>query len=213
MNYYRFRRTEMKGFLPKGYNKVLEVGCGEGLFRKTLNADCECWGIECVASAAEKASSLFDTLLLGSYDEVCHSLPMNYFDLVICNDVIEHMCDEHAFFNSARTLLTQHGCVVGSVPNVRHIKNIFNLLIKKDWQYTEAGLLDNSHLRFFTRKSISRTLITCGYAIEELKGINSIASSRKQWSNVLKKVVFLPPAMLLGFDTLYLQFGFRVRKL
>ena len=94
MNYYRFRRTEMKGFLPKGYNKVLEVGCGEGLFRKTLNADCECWGVECVASAAEKASSLFDTLLLGSYDEVCHSLPVNYFDLVICNDVVEHMRDE-----------------------------------------------------------------------------------------------------------------------
>lgn len=205
--YYRHRRTEMAPFIPTRYAKVLEIGCAEGTFRDHLTAPCEYWGIEPAATAATVAGGRLHRVLTGTYQDVASQLPEHYFDLVICNDVIEHMPDHDAFFAAIPRHMAPDGCLVGSIPNVRYLRNLRDLLVHKDWHYRDSGILDRTHLRFFTRKSLRRTLAAHGYQIELLRGIGPLrlfSASPWAWGRLLM-------VALLGGDTRYRQFAFRVR--
>jgi 2-polyprenyl-3-methyl-5-hydroxy-6-metoxy-1,4-benzoquinol methylase len=96
--YYEQGRSEVAKFLPNNYSKVLEIGCGTGNFYGNVRQDCEYWGIEPLRAAAQSASKKLHKVLIGKFEEVNQQLPDYYFDLVICNDVIEHMSDHDAFF-------------------------------------------------------------------------------------------------------------------
>jgi len=212
INYHNNERDEMVNFLPENYSSVLEVGCGEGKFRKYLTQNTEYWGIEPDQSAAQIAQKTLNTVLIGEYRQVYEQLPDDFFDLIICNDVIEHMSDEVDFLHSIQHKMTDSGSIVISVPNVRFARNLYNIVVKKDWQYTNAGILDRTHLRFFTQKSIIRTVKSCDFHIEKFSGINAMEFSH----NLLKKTVqlllmslFKP---LLGSDIQYLQFAFQLKK-
>jgi len=170
--YYQHERREVADFIPERYSKVLEVGCGEGGFRACVTKPCEYWGVEPCLGAADIAREKLDKVLMGRFDEVFSQLPENYFDLVICNDVIEHMEDHDHFLNAIRNKLCEGGAVVGSVPNVRFWKNLRNLVLRKDWRYTDQGILDRTHLRFFTERSFKRSLAENGFKLKSMAGIN-----------------------------------------
>lgn len=206
--YYRHPRTEMAALLPARYTRVLEIGCGEGAFRREVTAPCEYWGIEPIASAAAVASGHLNRVLVGTYQDVAAQLPERAFDLVICNDVIEHMTDHDAFFAGIQRHLAPDGRLVGSIPNVRYLRNLRDLLIHKDWHYRGSGILDATHLRFFTKKSLRRTLAAHGFEIEVLRGIGPLrlfSASPWAWGRLLL-------VGLLGWDTRYRQIAFRVRR-
>jgi len=97
-SYYLLSRPELIPFLPKNLEsmKVLEVGCGAGNFGTHFECT-EYWGIEPNESMAKHARLILNKVLLGNYDEVSDLLPDHYFDLVVCNDVIEHMQDAELF--------------------------------------------------------------------------------------------------------------------
>jgi 2-polyprenyl-3-methyl-5-hydroxy-6-metoxy-1,4-benzoquinol methylase len=202
----------MARFLPASYRRVLEIGCGEGAFRANLSRDCEYWGVEPNPDSAAKARAVADRVLVGTYDDVLADLPEGHFDLVICNDVIEHMEDHDRFLDSIRTRLRDGGHLVGSIPNMRYVGVLFELLVKKDWRYRGHGTLDRSHLRFFTGKSLARCLREHGFEIRDFAGINAAG---RPWYALHKSLPLALLALLtLGYyrDALYLQFGFTVRK-
>lgn len=207
-NYYQFQRAEMMEFLPHSYKRVLEIGCGEGSFAAQLLSNTEIWGVEPNETAARAAANRLKTVLIGNYDTVRDRLPASYFDLVICNDVIEHVPDHDALLRDLHNKLQDGGYLVASIPNVRHFKNLAELLFQKDWRYREAGVLDRTHLRFFTERSIRRTLVEHGFVIDVLKGINRPRSSRKR---ILTSIIKL---LTFGFyaDIQYQQLGIRARK-
>ena len=191
--------------LPEQYSKVLEVGCGEGNFRKNLSQENECWGVEPIKASARKASEKMDKVLIGTFNEMYDQIPDDYFDLVICNDVIEHMTDHEEFFQSIKKKIKKEGCLVASIPNVRYILNLIELLVKKDWEYKDSGILDRTHLRFFTEKSLKRTIIDSGFEIDQFKGINIYRSGG------VKRYFFNVVFMLLGQDARCMQFGIRIK--
>lgn len=205
--YYQGVRKEVARFLPEEYSRVLEVGCGEGGFHSNLKSGCEHWGIEPVQRAADIARYKLHRVIESSYHEALGQLPDNYFDLVICNDVVEHMVNPDEFFRTIKQKLSGKACLVGSIPNVRYIGNLFELLFLKDWKYKDDGVLDRTHLRFYTDKSIRRVFCENGFMIEEYAGINGVEFSALSLRIVLKNVCVL----LFGADTRYLQFGFRIR--
>ncbi|MDD2451419.1 MAG: class I SAM-dependent methyltransferase [Sulfurovum sp.] len=204
--YYDGTRAEIVDFLPKKYLKVLEIGCGKGGFRTNLSKNCEYWGVEPYVPSANTAKQKLDKVLVGTFEQMLSVLPDNYFDLVICNDVIEHMPDHHQFYKDIKSKCVHNAYMIGSLPNVRYIVNLYHLLVKKEWRYEEEGILDRTHLRFFTLKSIEADFIDAAFNIEALKGINKISSK-----NILQRLKIKLAEFFLGEDILYLQFAFRVK--
>jgi 2-polyprenyl-3-methyl-5-hydroxy-6-metoxy-1,4-benzoquinol methylase len=220
--YFEANRYEVASLLPGVYSKVLEIGCATGSFSGHLVLPCEYWGIEPNHIAAAAAKERIGRVLIGIYDEVESQLPDGYFDLVICNDVIEHMVDHDAFLLKIKKKMTSDGVIVGSIPNIRHITALAKLLIGKDWPYSESGILDRTHLRFFTERSLRRTFDSHGYHIEVIRGLASVirhglvrpAKPLSGWMNAAFRLCTLAVvAVTLGayWDTQYPQFGFRVR--
>lgn len=206
--YYQFARSEMLAFLPDDYSKVLEVGCGAGSFIKSLKKSTESWGVEQDTAAGELAAKHMNKVLIGQYQSVCEEIPDNYFDLIICNDVIEHIDHYDKFLHDIKSKLSNDGALLISIPNVRFLPNLFELLVLKDWRYRDAGILDKTHLRFFTRKSLCRTLEESGWSVETIRGINRYGNR----SFSPKRLLSYLCQPLLGADTAYLQFGVLARK-
>lgn len=206
--YFRHRRAEVAVFLPTKFHRVLEIGCGAGFFRTNIDGamPVEYWGVELSESAATEAGTRLDKVLVGDFLSNLPRLPDAYFDLVVCNDVIEHMSSHDEFLEQVKQKMVPKACLVGSVPNVRYIENLVEVLVRKDWQYQDAGILDRTHLRFFTEKSLARSFTEHGYNIDVLAGINRMPYSRQ----LPKKLVQKAAVLLAGPDSRYPQIGFRV---
>jgi len=200
---YGHTRAEMAQFLPNEYSKVLEVGCNIGNFRQYADKSTEYWGIEPLEQAAEIAKTKMDKVLVGFYDKVANDIPDNYFDLVIANDIIEHMEQPWDFLKSIKRKMNERASLVLSIPNVRHYENLKELLFEKDWKYVDAGILDITHLRFFTKKSMIRLLDENKFEIKKMEGINPLRV-RKMCSPIYWLLRFF-----LGSDIKFLQFGIR----
>ena len=173
--YHGNKRPEMVDFIPEKAKKILEIGCSSGLFGAEVKKkrDCEFWGVELDRSFAVKAEDHIDKLIIGDVLENLETLPEDYFDCIVLNDVLEHFV-EPAYFLSQITkrCLKKDGCVVTSIPNVRHIRVIFEFIFLKDWKYRSSGILDQTHLRFFTKKSIPRLFQKCNMQVDSITGIN-----------------------------------------
>jgi len=176
--YYINKRDEMLQFIPKGSLKILEVGCGEGIFASSVkkNMKAEVWGVELSQEAAKKAEQVIDKVICADFTTVINSLPAHNFDCIVFNDVLEHIPDPFTLLEKIKVLLKENGCIVSSIPNVRYIGNLVELLWKKDWQYKDGGILDITHFRFFTKRSIERMFVNAGYEIVKIEGINPTKS-------------------------------------
>lgn len=212
IEYFQFERKEMLAFLPARYRTVLEIGCAEGGFKSLLRTDCEYWGVETDSNAASIAKEKSYKVLAGEYTDIEEQLPNDYFDLIICNDVIEHMPDESAFLRSIKSKMNDQSTIVISLPNVRYIKNIYELLVRKDWHYRDAGILDRTHLRFFTNKSIRHTMQSAGFNITQMHGINNAIRSQSKLKKIVQYLTYLPMSIILGRDILFMQFGLSAHK-
>lgn len=211
IQYYENLRPEVAEFLPKKYAKVLEIGCGEGNFRGNLNGDHEYWGIEPFHECLGKAAGRLDKVLEGTYAKVSEELPDGYFDLVICNDVLEHMLEPELFLGEIKSKMGEGACLVCSIPNVRYILNVFEMIVKKDWRYKQDGILDRTHFRFFTKKSMLHMFERNGYVVEVCKGINGVGDRRNGLTGFIFRMACFCLQIILGWDIKYLQFGFRVK--
>lgn len=178
-SYFQCQRLEMMAYVPREAVRILDVGCGAGEFGRSLKAarPTEVWGVEVNVSAATVATQYLDRVLSEPFSNAL-PLPTHSFDCIIFNDVLEHLVDPFSALMYARELLCDGGAVVCSIPNVRYWSNIRHLLIDKDWQYTEHGILDRTHLRFFTRRSILSTFDNLGYNVTRIEGINAVRSGK-----------------------------------
>jgi len=211
--YFSNQRQEVAAFLPSLADgaRVIDIGCGEGAFRANLKTSTEYWGVEPEAGAARIAEKNLYKVLVGAYSEVSECIPDNYFDVVICADVIEHMSDPEAFLYSIKTKLRPGGFIVGSIPNLRYISALYEILVKKDFKYKDDGIMDRTHLRFFTRKSFKYTINSCGYIFEEYAGINQFRYRSKSIKRLAIGVVGMFFIAIFGDDSKYMQYAFRIK--
>ncbi|MDC8786162.1 class I SAM-dependent methyltransferase [Roseateles koreensis] len=173
--YYSSARPEVFALFPTLVDRHLDVGCAAGRFGESLLREGlakEVWGVEPTLGPCTEASQRLSKVIHGYFDENT-PLPDEYFDSITFNDSLEHMPDEITALKVAWKKLKPNGNLIVSLPNIRYIENIKELLIEKDWRYVDAGVLDRTHLRFFTKLSMQRTIIQCGFKIERIEGINS----------------------------------------
>lgn len=155
--YYGHARTEIAALLPARADRVLEVGCGRGATLAWLKQTGRCkhtTGIELFSHAAEAARAVVDRVEAGDADKLLGVVAREgAFDVVLCLDVLEHLQDPWAFVERIPPLLAEGGVLIVSLPNVRHWRVSADLLFRGRWRYADAGVLDRTHLRFFTRES------------------------------------------------------------
>ena len=202
--YYENARPEMVPFVPESCKLVLEVGCSSGAFGKLLKEcrpECEVWGIEPNAEAAQLASTRLDKAICGTFRAGMPELEGRLFDCIVFNDVLEHLPNPEQTLEDSKQYMTPNGIIVASIPNILHFYQISKLLLEQDWKYEEFGIMDNTHLRFFTKKSIIRMFENCGYKILRIEGVKSSFGLKFRVVNLLT----------LGFirDWKYVQIGVR----
>ena len=173
--YYERQRKEMLPYIPSDVTKVLDVGCGAGTFGSVLkeNREVEVWGIEAFKDVAKEAMSRLDNVIIGDIENGLISLPNDYFDCIILNDVLEHLKNPWIVLKRLRDNLMERGYIIASIPNVRYYENVKSLLLQKDWKYVDEGILDKTHLRFFTINSIHVLFQSSGYNLLHIEGINA----------------------------------------
>lgn len=199
--YYSQRKDVMLDFVPVAARTVLDIGCSEGHFGALLRErnGAEVWGIELETSAARSAEARLDRVLCGDALALLDHLPPGFFDAIICNDVLEHLVDPYSLLVRVREKLSPQGCIVASIPNIRYLPVLRDFLLKKQWRYEAWGVMDKTHLRFFTRNSIVEMFSDHGYRIETIAGINPMTTWKFDLVNWLS----------LGYlaDTRYMQFA------
>lgn len=199
--YFNDPRAEMLKYIPTSTKKVLDIGCANGMFSSLIKEKlgAEAWGVELNEEAAESASQKLDKVLVGDVYEALDKLPENFFDCIIFNDVLEHLVDPYTLIRRIKRNISKNGVVVASIPNIRHAPILLKLVLGGDWKYQEWGVLDKTHLRFFTRKSIERMFIEQGYSLLKVDGINRSQSFR---GRAISKVLIGPLK-----DFKYIQFA------
>lgn len=173
--YFQQARLEVLPFLPQRVERMLDVGCGEGAFSAHCKQlfSCESWGIERHAPSVARATPRLDRVLVGDAVEQAAALPDRHFDLVVCNDVLEHLVEPEALLVHLARALRGEGVLVCSIPNIRYYKALKTILINGDFPREEYGIFDRTHLRFFTHKSIRAMFDGLGYRLERIEGINA----------------------------------------
>jgi 2-polyprenyl-3-methyl-5-hydroxy-6-metoxy-1,4-benzoquinol methylase len=180
--YYKASHRELLPLVPTSSRRVLEIGCAEGKFgrlvKDTIGA--EVWGVELNPEVAEKAKTNLDVVFTGDAAQVIGQFEKKLFDCIVLFDVIEHLANPFYVIDKAKSLLSDKGCVAFCFPNVLYISNLYKLLVKKDWKYTDYGILDITHLRYFTKKSFVNTARDLGYKVEHIEGINPIGNVNRR---------------------------------
>ena len=164
--YYASERRDLLALVPRGVKRVLDVGCGEGNTGRALKAERSgivVEGIEKEERVARIAAAHLDEVQCIDLDADTFTFA-EPFDCIICGDVIEHLKDPDAVLRQLHGALSVGGVLLWSVPNVRHYTIIAGLLLG-EWEYQDSGILDRTHLRFFTLKSARALLARTGFAI------------------------------------------------
>jgi trans-aconitate methyltransferase len=152
--------------------RVLELGCARGAFGAAVKArfpGAHVTGVEAGVAPAEVAATRLDRVVrarLEDIDLAAHGVAPGELDLVVAADVLEHIVNPWDLLVRLKPFIARDGQVVASIPNVRNAILVNALATNGRWQYGERGLLDITHLRFFTYEEIRVMFEETGYRID-----------------------------------------------
>lgn len=174
--YFRALRPELLIYVPLSARRVLDCGCGEGEFGRLLKVRGvqEVVGIEVVERAWTIAKQVLDDAILGNLEKIELPFEDGHFDCVCFNDVLEHLVDPVAVLRNVARVLATDGVIVMSIPNVRFYQTV-GMLVDGRWKYEDAGILDRTHLRFFTAFEMNELVTSAGFDLIRMQPL-SIAS-------------------------------------
>lgn len=195
-DYSLFIRYDLLSFLPLDLNNIngglnfLDVGCACGatlLKIKNMCKNANLYGIELNDSAA-KIAAKFANIVSKDIENTDLEYPNNFFNYIILGDILEHLKDPWSLMYKLKSFLRDDGFVLCSVPNVMHI-SVINQLFNGSWTYTQAGILDKTHLRFFTLKEILELFNNAGYKVRRIsKSVLPISAEEENLLLNLKNI-------------------------
>lgn len=190
--------------------KVLEVGAayGETLnYLKQTQVAIETVGIDIFEDVKNKQNyKSVDRFIFGNIEELELSEFENYFDLILLPDVLEHLIDPKKVLDKLNKTLKNDGCIIVSMPNIRHYSALYKIFFKGDFSYEESGIFDYTHLRFYCRKNIKELLESSNFTV-----IKQVSSIKNYEGKSITKIINL---LTLGiFEEFFsYQYFFKVKK-
>lgn len=169
-DYFQLVRKEIIDLIPLKSKRFLDIGCGEGNTayeaKKFLNADFVA-GVELNEYACEIARNKLDYVICGNIETIELPFEDRYFDCIICADVLEHLVNPWSVLSMLKRYLKDDGVIIASIPNLQYIVPLLKILGNK-FEYEDYGILDKSHLRFFTLHTIKKMFTECDYEIVKI---------------------------------------------
>ena len=161
------RRSDLLSLLPpKPFKSILEFGCADGsnlvYFAEDLKIEpAEIFGVDiCKSTTSTSVNFNFYHQSLESFVQD----KTRTFDLILLSDVLEHIYNPWQALRQIKGLLPRGGALLISVPNLENL-NYLNLTASGEFFYTPTGLMDETHIRFFSQKTLTHYLLECGYRI------------------------------------------------
>jgi 2-polyprenyl-3-methyl-5-hydroxy-6-metoxy-1,4-benzoquinol methylase len=170
MTYYDHVRSEVRALLPESASSILDIGAGAGAtlrWLKEIYPNAKTTGVEINTALHDQLTQNADIAIIGDVDACLPQLQS--YDLILCLDVLEHVVDSIGTLRKLSTLLEMGGNVIVSVPNVAHYSVSVPLLLRRQFTYGDAGILDSTHLRFFVEQTAVELLYAAGLVVT--KGI------------------------------------------
>ena len=184
--YYASNREEILPFIPGYVKKTLEFGCGQGdfsvLLQERLHA--ETWAVEIHKPSAEVAAKKLHRVFSADADQAMQDLPNDYFDGIFFLDLLEHLVNPYELLSKCREKLSPDGVIIASIPNIRYYRAFVKYVFSGNWEYQNHGIMDITHLRFFTYKSIREMFESLEYTIQTLQGLHPTSSKTYFWLNL-----------------------------
>jgi len=169
-------RLDVMGLLEFPFRSVLEIGCGCGATGQAVKQKfpgVTYYGVELDPVAAASARTVLDRVITGNIEQMDlehYDVRRNMFDVIVCADVLEHLYDPWKAVGMFHRYLNSGGRVVASIPNVQNARLLRGLAGGR-WTYSDQGLLDATHIRFFTLHEIGQLFVRNGYAVEHVMSI------------------------------------------
>ncbi len=185
VDYFCHARTEIEPLLhPAADNqrRVLEIGCAEGYTLEWLKVKgLFAWtaGVEPFADVNTKNRGIdhFEKL---DIEEKLPDIPLRSLDTILCLDVLEHLRNPWEVVFRLSCLLKPGGQWIVSVPNIRNYRIVMGLFFLGNFRYEDSGIMDRSHLRFFTRETLQSMMESVGAHVESITD-----PERKRWQKRL----------------------------
>tara|TARA_B100001939_G_scaffold344852_1_gene360229 strand:+ start:1436 stop:3151 length:1716 start_codon:yes stop_codon:yes gene_type:complete len=171
--YYEQANPDLLHRIPVNASAVLEVGCGAGALGrafKSINPNTTYIGIELMPGPAAQARNVLDHVIEGDVSqEVLTTLPgdIQSVDCLVFGDVLEHLVDPGAVLRQLLPWLKEDGQLLACIPNVQHWSVLANLL-SGQWPQDDQGLFDRTHLRWFTKQSITALIEEQGLHLQDI---------------------------------------------
>ncbi len=161
-------RPQMKMISLVGEGKrVLDVGCSDGWLSQRMSENgCDVVGIEVDRESAQRAAKYCTNVISQDVETLVDlPYPREHFDVILFGDVLEHLRDPLGTLRKLKGWLKEGGQVICSIPNVAHLYVRLKLLFGR-WDYENSGLMDRTHLRFFTMNTAIKLIEDAGLSIE-----------------------------------------------
>jgi trans-aconitate methyltransferase len=162
-DYFRNVRAEIEPLLPSEPKQILEVGCGMAGTLDWLKQrwpDARTVGVDGLEAARSEIAARADVAIIHDLNQPLPDL--GKFDLILALDVLEHLRDSDAALGGLTSMLAPGGVIIVSVPNIAHHSALLPLLMRRQFRYTDQGILDRTHIRFFTEESILQLVSKAG---------------------------------------------------
>jgi len=172
--YFEWERPEITEHIPRGTRRVLDVGCGAGAMGaaiRRLHPDAEVIGIEYFPDAAERARARLDEVWQLDLNRLQPNDIAGTFDVITCGDVLEHLLDPAVALRTLRQVSDPDATLIISIPNIRHWSVLYPLIAHDRFTYEDAGLLDRTHVHFFTLTEMVLMLQECGWRQDHVGAI------------------------------------------